>query len=101
LRGLWNFRRVPENRASATVGNPWEIAKFLAGNGRDFTVIEVALLKLLEFDVVNPQVSEGGKTREKEVLEIEKKSWLRTRILPLTCSASGKLSKIASLLLFL
>jgi len=58
---------------SATVGNPWEIAKFLAGNGRDFTVIEVALLKLLEFDVVNPQVSEGGKTREKEVLEIEKK----------------------------
>lgn len=55
---------------SATVGNPWEIAKFLAGNGRDFTVIEVALLKLLEFDVVNPQISEGGKMREKEVLEI-------------------------------
>ena len=39
---------------SATVGNPWEIAKFLAGTGRDFTVIEVALLKLLEFDVVSP-----------------------------------------------
>jgi len=57
---------------SATVGNPWEIAKFLAGNGRDFTVIEVALLKLLEFDVVNPQVSEKGKIREKEVLEIAK-----------------------------
>lgn len=57
---------------SATVGNPWEIAKFLAGNGRDFTVIEVALLKLLEFDVVNPQVSERGKIREKEVLEIAK-----------------------------
>ncbi|HII93408.1 MAG TPA: DEAD/DEAH box helicase [Methanosarcina sp.] len=58
---------------SATVGNPWEIAKFLAGNGRDFTVIEVALLKLLEFDVVNPQVSEGGKIREKEVLDIAKR----------------------------
>ncbi len=57
---------------SATVGNPWEIAKFLAGNGRDFTVIEVALLKLLEFDVVNPQVSVGGKLQEKEVLEIAK-----------------------------
>ena len=59
---------------SATVGNPWEIAKFLAGNGRDFTVIEVALLKLLEFDVVSPQVSDGGNSEEKcgrkEVLEI-------------------------------
>lgn len=62
---------------SATVGNSWEIAKFLAGNGRDFTVIEVALLKLLEFDVVNPQVSEGGELREgelweRDVLEIAK-----------------------------
>jgi len=57
---------------SATVGNPWEIAKFLAGNGRDFTVIEVALLKLLEFDVVNPQVSARMELREKEVLEIVK-----------------------------
>ena len=55
---------------SATVGNPWEIAKFLAGTGRDFTVIEVALLKLLEFDVVNPQVSEAGEIQEREVLEI-------------------------------
>lgn len=62
---------------SATVGNSWEIAKFLAGNGRDFTVIEVALLKLLEFDVVNPQVSNGGELREdklqeREILEIAK-----------------------------
>ena len=52
---------------SATVGNPWEIAKFLAGTGRDFTVIEVALLKLLKFDVVSPQVSGGSReTRERE-----------------------------------
>ena len=62
---------------SATVGNSWEIAKFLAGNGRDFTVIEVALLKLLEFDVVNPQISNGGELREgklqeKEILGIAK-----------------------------
>jgi len=45
---------------SATVGNPWEIAKFLAGANRDFTVIEVALLKLLEFDVISPHLSGGG-----------------------------------------
>ena len=56
---------------SATVGNPWEIAKFLAGSGRDFTVIEVALLKLLEFDVVNPEVSGGGELREGELWEKE------------------------------
>lgn len=55
---------------SATVGNPWEIAKFLAGTGRDFTVIEVALLKLLEFDVVSQQLSGGGEIQEKEVMKI-------------------------------
>jgi ATP-dependent helicase Lhr and Lhr-like helicase len=58
---------------SATVGNPWEIAKFLAGNGRDFTVIEVSLLKLLELNVVSPQVSgesEINRRFEKDVMEI-------------------------------
>ena len=67
---------------SATIGNPWEIAKFLAGTGRDFTVIEVALLKLLEFDVDSPHVSGGGEINgrndrsdrsegnEREILEI-------------------------------
>ncbi|KKG14166.1 helicase [Methanosarcina sp. 2.H.T.1A.6] len=58
---------------SATVGNPWEIAKFLAGANRDFTVIEVALLKLLEFDIVSSHLSggiEGDAAGETEVLEI-------------------------------
>ncbi|KKH48960.1 DEAD/DEAH box helicase [Methanosarcina sp. 1.H.A.2.2] len=71
---------------SATVGNPWEIARFLAGANRDFTVIEVALLKLLEFDIVSSHLSggiEGGDAArgaagdiagdiagEKEILEI-------------------------------
>jgi ATP-dependent Lhr-like helicase len=58
---------------SATVGNPWEIAKFLAGTGRDFTVIEVALLKMLKFDVVSPQISGGddkNEGNEREVMEI-------------------------------
>ncbi|HII01443.1 TPA: DEAD/DEAH box helicase [Methanosarcinaceae archaeon] len=53
---------------SATVGNPWEIGKFLAGAERDFTVVMVPLLKLLEFDVVSPQVS--GEAEDKEVMEI-------------------------------
>ncbi len=56
---------------SATVGNPWEIAKFLAGTERDFTVVEVPLLKLLEFDVVSPQVS--GEAEDREVMEIVRK----------------------------
>ncbi|MDI9395952.1 MAG: DEAD/DEAH box helicase [Euryarchaeota archaeon] len=55
---------------SATVGNPWEVAKFLAGANRDFTLIEVALLKLLEFYVVSPQLSGGDIAGEKEVLNI-------------------------------
>ncbi|AKB26146.1 Putative ski2-type helicase [Methanosarcina sp. MTP4] len=61
---------------SATVGNPWEIGKFLAGSERDFTVVMVPLLKLLEFDVVSPQVSGEAEDREgmeREVLEIVRK----------------------------
>ncbi len=52
---------------SATVGNPWEIGKFLAGSDRDFSVVMVPLLKLLEFEVVSPQVS--GKEADREVMD--------------------------------
>ncbi len=56
---------------SATVGNPWEIGKFLAGAERDFTVVMVPLLKLLEFEVVSPQVS--GEEEDREVMDIVRK----------------------------
>ncbi len=40
---------------SATVGRPDEIARFLAGTDRNARVIEVSLLKQLEFNVVCPK----------------------------------------------
>lgn len=43
---------------SATVGNPEEVAKFLAGTGRDVSIVSVSLLKLLDFRVLCPQITE-------------------------------------------
>ncbi|MEZ5335823.1 MAG: hypothetical protein R2741_11615 [Methanolobus sp.] len=51
---------------SATAGNPEEVAKFLAGSEREVSIISVTLLKLLDFRVVNPQVTD-------EDVEISKK----------------------------
>lgn len=43
---------------SATVGNPEEVAKFLAGSDREVSIVSVTMLKLLDFRVVSPQITE-------------------------------------------
>ncbi|MDY0387335.1 MAG: DEAD/DEAH box helicase [Methanolobus sp.] len=52
---------------SATVGNPQEVAKFLAGSQREVSVVSVSMLKLLEFSVVNPQVTEDDLALSKKL----------------------------------
>ncbi|MDW7731619.1 MAG: DEAD/DEAH box helicase [Methanolobus sp.] len=52
---------------SATVGNPEEVAKFLAGTERDVSVVVVSLLKLLEFKVITPSPNEGDLELAKKI----------------------------------
>ncbi|SFM60741.1 DEAD/DEAH box helicase [Methanolobus profundi] len=52
---------------SATVGNPEVVAKFLAGAERDVSIVSVSLLKLLDFSVVCPQVTDEDMTISKKL----------------------------------
>ncbi|MGP8337620.1 MAG: DEAD/DEAH box helicase, partial [Methanosarcinaceae archaeon] len=63
---------------SATVGNPGVVAGFLAGAIRDVTIIEVSMLKLLEFNVVSPQVIQEDTDISKKIgYDVEFVSHLR------------------------
>ncbi|HJH31741.1 MAG TPA: DEAD/DEAH box helicase [Methanosarcinaceae archaeon] len=63
---------------SATVGNPDVVAGFLAGSRRDVTIVEVSMLKLLEFNVVSPQVTQEDTDISKKIgYDVEFASHLR------------------------
>ncbi len=60
-----DFQRIG---LSATVGRPDEIAHFLAGTERTARVIEVSLIKRLEFEVVCPKPSSLDHTNSKKLM---------------------------------
>lgn len=63
---------------SATVGNPEVVAGFLAGAERDVTIIEVSMIKLLEFNVVSPQIKREDSDIVKKIgCDVEFASHLR------------------------
>lgn len=69
------FQRVG---LSATVGNPEEVARFLAGSQRDAVVVQVTMSKFMEFEVVRPQLAaEDMEISQKVGCEIEFASHLR------------------------
>jgi ATP-dependent Lhr-like helicase len=59
------FRRLG---LSATVGKPDEIAHFLAGTYRTTRVIEVSLIKKLEFNVVCPKPNQEDNSSSKKLM---------------------------------
>ena len=64
---------------SATVGNPEEVAKFLAGAEREVSVISVSLLKHLDFNVMVPSITDEDFEIAKKVgSEVDFASHLRS-----------------------
>lgn len=64
---------------SATVGDPNEVARFLAGPDRDISIFDVSMLKLLDFRVVYPKAShEDQEMARKLVCEAEFAAQIRT-----------------------
>lgn len=59
-----DFKRIG---LSATVGNPYLIASFLAGTNRSVSVVEVPMLSLMEFDLLYPETT-------REDMDISKKT---------------------------
>ncbi len=53
---------------SATVGKPDEIARFLAGTNRSARVIEVSLIKKLDFNVVCPEPTSKDNASSKKLM---------------------------------
>lgn len=63
---------------SATVGNPGVVAGFLAGAKRNVTIVEVSMLKLLEFNVLSPQITQEDTDIVKKIgCDVEFASHLR------------------------
>lgn len=53
---------------SATVGRPDEVARFLAGSERTARVIEVSLIKQLDFNVISPKPSSKDEATSKKLM---------------------------------
>ena len=53
---------------SATVGKPEEVAKFLAGTDRSARVIEVSLIKQLDFNVICPEANDADRKYSKKLM---------------------------------
>ncbi|MDP3105500.1 MAG: DEAD/DEAH box helicase [Candidatus Methanoperedens sp.] len=53
---------------SATVGRPDEVARFLAGTERSARIVEVSLIKQLDFNVISPKPSSKDEASSKKLM---------------------------------